>query len=349
MDIKNIIRQVKYNCNISDAGFWGYYSICGLLMRLRDLYFHEHSIKADQFVPKKDILDWIAQRESLWEALADAPLQDIEIEGCRYGPFDTAGINTVLIEQNLVYSGGYGMFGKPMFFLASLRHKRYVNSYGIYYSENEYCHDLSTSLAMAQGHNIFVRLEPIRKFLNEKILELQGGKHRTSLRQAFRHYSIADKNTLLSSACNEAVQDVAELIALHELGEASENEIAPNWLDILDNTTDRLTEIYLRAIKDVLADTTEMGPLMFIVQNKSVHLLNFYIAFLEGLRKEIFPEVMEAYNCFTETGNWTLVERARISGYTKMDKLRREILKLWQDTGNIKTIESFIRSCFKKE
>ena len=318
-------------------------------MRLRDLYLHEHSIGVDQFVPKKDILDWVAKRESLWEELEDAAFQDIEIEGHRYEPFDTAGINAALLKHGLVYSGGYGMFGKPMFFLASLKVKRYVSSYRIYYSDNEYCHDLSTSLAMAQGQNIFVRLEPIRKFLTEKILEMQGGKSRTAFREALSYYGRVKNDSLYSGTCNEVVQDVAELVALHELGEAAENEIAPEWLDIVDNSVDRLTEFYLRAIKDVLADTTEVGPLMFIIQNKSAHLFNFYIAFFEGIRKEIFPEAMEAYKDFKETDNWTLLEYARIRGYNKIDKIRREIITLWQDTGNIKRIENFIRSRFQKK
>ena len=139
------------------------------------------------------------------------------------------------------------------------------------------------------------------------------------------------------------------MVALHELGEAAENEIAPEWLDIVDNSVDRLTEFYLRAIKDVLADTTEVGQLMFIIQNKSAHLFNFYIAFFEGIRKEIFPEAMEAYNDFKETDNWNLLEYARISGYNRIDKIRREIITLWKDTGNIKRIENFIRSRFQKK
>ena len=35
-DIDTFIKQVKLNCNVSDAKFWGYYSICGVLMRYRE-------------------------------------------------------------------------------------------------------------------------------------------------------------------------------------------------------------------------------------------------------------------------------------------------------------------------
>ena len=37
MDSK-LLDDIKYNCDVSDAQFWGYFSICGLLMRYRDLF-----------------------------------------------------------------------------------------------------------------------------------------------------------------------------------------------------------------------------------------------------------------------------------------------------------------------
>jgi hypothetical protein len=45
LDIETLASQVKFNCNISDAKYWGYYSPCGLLLRLRDLYTTEKEIK----------------------------------------------------------------------------------------------------------------------------------------------------------------------------------------------------------------------------------------------------------------------------------------------------------------
>jgi hypothetical protein len=39
IDIESFTSQVKRNCNISDAKYRGYYSLCGLLLRLRDLSY----------------------------------------------------------------------------------------------------------------------------------------------------------------------------------------------------------------------------------------------------------------------------------------------------------------------
>jgi hypothetical protein len=35
--INTLIDDIKFNCEVSDAKYWGHFSICGLLMRLRAL------------------------------------------------------------------------------------------------------------------------------------------------------------------------------------------------------------------------------------------------------------------------------------------------------------------------
>ena len=41
-EISDLQRQVQKNCDISDARHAGVYSLCGLLLRMRDLYKWEH-------------------------------------------------------------------------------------------------------------------------------------------------------------------------------------------------------------------------------------------------------------------------------------------------------------------
>jgi hypothetical protein len=38
LDLKHLIRQIQRNCDISDAQHGGVFSVCGLALRLRDLY-----------------------------------------------------------------------------------------------------------------------------------------------------------------------------------------------------------------------------------------------------------------------------------------------------------------------
>ena len=94
--IDDFIRQVKHNCNISDAKFWGYYSICGLLMRYRELYRNEHALMPWESIDNEKICPWIQERETLWRDLEDLELQELVIGGGTYDPFDVNGLNALL-------------------------------------------------------------------------------------------------------------------------------------------------------------------------------------------------------------------------------------------------------------
>ncbi|MDP2211792.1 MAG: hypothetical protein Q8J63_08655 [Candidatus Aquicultor sp.] len=41
-----LVEGVTYNCDVSDSRYWGYYSICGLLMGLRTMYMSANGIEA---------------------------------------------------------------------------------------------------------------------------------------------------------------------------------------------------------------------------------------------------------------------------------------------------------------
>ncbi len=117
MNVEEIIKQIKCNCDISDSRYWGYYSICGMLLRMRELYKQEKEIKPWQSIDRDDVSDWISSRETYWETLEGKNIKDIKIDGKEYNPFDVENINSVIKNTNLIYGGGYGLFRKPTFFL----------------------------------------------------------------------------------------------------------------------------------------------------------------------------------------------------------------------------------------
>ena len=70
---QELINTVLNNCDVSDARHAGAYSICGLALRLRDLYKWENDL--DPWIEKDSaqILDWIDAKEKKWETLSEAP------------------------------------------------------------------------------------------------------------------------------------------------------------------------------------------------------------------------------------------------------------------------------------
>jgi len=332
VDRAALIGQVRGNCNIADARSWGYYSVCGLLLRLRDLYRFEHSLNPWDGVPMEAMSTWIASKEKTWEQLAASDLQPLDVCGTTYDPFQVDELNSVLHAHGLVYGAGYGLFNKPTFFLAVLNDKRDLLDYQVYHAGKELCRDLAAPIAMLQGRCIFMRLEQLTTFLWGKLQELQGKRFGGALKMAFSLCGIegaAWPSEELQRKLNGLSTEIRDLIILHEVGEAFEDGQGYEWLSLLNQEWDRWTEFHLRGIKDLLADTSEFGPLKAIIHRRERSLLSFYVAFMDGIRKELFPEMLTAFQLFSEQEDWSIIEEARIRGYRKADRLRSDILSLY--------------------
>ena len=62
IDIEDLTAQVLHNCNLSDSRHAGLYSICGLAMRLRDLYKWEKGLEPWIEKDSTEILTWIGDK-----------------------------------------------------------------------------------------------------------------------------------------------------------------------------------------------------------------------------------------------------------------------------------------------
>jgi hypothetical protein len=87
------------------------------------------------------------------------------------------------------------------------------------------------------------------------------------------------------------------------------------WRSLIAAFPHSVIEFFARAVKDMLADTNEHGKLRYIIRERKISSLALYVAFLDGLRKELFPELFDAFGEFKETRNWERVEEARLTGY----------------------------------
>jgi hypothetical protein len=335
MNLDNIISQVKRNCNISDAKFWGEYSICGLLLRLRELYRSERGLKLWESIPHKEISEWMSEREVLWKELQDKDLEDIVIGETTYGPFEVARINTTLEEKNLIYGAGYGLRMKPSFFLADLISKRTVDGYMVYIAGSEYARDLAEHPAMVQDGVIVARVDTTKLLLWERFDEMRLRDPKSPLAFAFSRYGITP-----DEEPSEDVDRKVSLVALsevetyvyHELGEVIEGEkLGGEWKDLLLDLSGRKAEFFSRGVKDLLSDTSERGMIKYIIENRKEGSLGFYIVFLGGYRKLLFPEIVKAFEKFIESGDWELIEDARKAGYKKARGYAERLLSIRRD------------------
>lgn len=68
----------------------------------------------------------------------------------------------------------------------------------------------------------------------------------------------------------------------------------------------------------------------YIIENHKEGSLGFYIVFLHGYRKFLFPEMFEAFRSFTETGDWGLIDNARKAGYRKAKEYAERLLSIYK-------------------
>ena len=324
--IADIAEQVKYNCDISDAKYWGYFSLCGLLLRLRELYKSEHKISPWSNIDQKDIGNWITAKEALWAEIEEQKFRDLHINGLSFNPLNAAEINLHLIKENLTYGAGFALYKKPVFFLGELGACIKKGDYQVYYIKREFAHDLFTSSGMLQGREIFIRLEQLKFLLWEMFLDVKCRKG-SFLENIFAGTNISPDDGIsddFEAKIDNLALRYSEVVLAHELAEAFET--TDEWANIIFQIQDRKAEYFLRGLKDMIADTSEHGPLKKAVDAKDRGSLAFYISLTEMFHKKVYTELKEIFSGFAFSEDWEKLEDARISAYSKGSLLKNKIL-----------------------
>jgi len=316
-DISSLTSQIKQNCNISDAKYWGSYTICGLLLWLRELYRFENRINHWEEGEKEAILEWISDREKLWAEIEDKDFIPIKIDSKEYPAFDTESINAALLPHGILYGAGYGQHMKPLFFLAESYKTDSIEGYALYVAGREYARDLTVYPAMSQDKKIIARREAVLLLLWDKFNELRLKRSKSVLSFAFNHYGVspdekpsADLNIKLMRIAESEI----ESYIYHEVGEITEGEkLGEQWKNFIFSLSNSRAELLARGIKDLLADTSEKGMLRYLIDMRKKGSLAFYVSSLRGYRKSVFGEISAAFDKFIVTEDWNEIENARVN------------------------------------
>ncbi len=327
---EEITKQVNRNCAISDARYAGYYSVCGLALRMRDLYKWEKGMEPWQEEDPSIMLDWIGRKEEEWETLAQEDFRPMDIQGALYDPFDTKGINDILESGNLFYGAGYLHSLKPSFFLALLDEKRRLDGSSIYFLGKELARDLLVVPALSQENHVIIRKDAAKLFLWNQIFFIRKSARR-ALAFALGTYGVKDGDSEeLKRNFHRIASEEMDAYLHHEIGEIRgtvfDREV---WRDLIATYPHTPIELLARAVKDLLADTSEFGKLNYILREKKEASLAFHVAFLDGVRKELFPEIEAAFERFTESRDWSPVREAIAAGNKLGQEIAREMISLY--------------------
>jgi hypothetical protein len=332
LEKKNISEQILRNCDIADSQFAGLHSICGLALRLRDLYKWEKGLDPWVEPESSDVLNWIGEKEDLWEDLAEDTFHEISVNGHKYDPFDLTGINEALEPEGLIYGAGYVHSMRPTFFLARLENKKQVDGVTIYFLGQELARDLLTLPALSQEDVILIRKESAKLFLWDHIFFTQNSG-RDALKLALGDYGIEQWDSPeLKENFGKISEHQMDTYVYHELGELKDRVFNRKiWREMVAAFPHTPIELFIRTVKDLLADTNEYGTLRHIVEKRNTASLGFYVAFFDGLKKELFPELMDAFKLFVKTRDWTIIESAILTGYASAKNFAEVIISVFQE------------------
>jgi len=350
MDITQITRQVQYNCDVSDARHAGIYSICGLALRLRDLY------KWDQHLPPwKEgdadvVLDWIGRREELWESLEEAQFQQLHIEGQEYDPFDTQRINDVLIPHHLFYGAGYAHSLKPTFFLAQIDKRQTIRNYPVWYLGRELARDLLTLPAFAQDDQVVLRTEAARMFLWDQIAYIPNSGRSALAFALTACCNLPDTNEKGIRKHLDAIMCVQQNTYIqHELSELDESVFDhATWRQMMADFPHTIVELLIRTLKDILADTGPRGPLSQFITNRDKAGLGFYMAFSSGLTPHLFCELKAGFDRFVQNDDWEQLKISITAVHKKAADYTREIVKIYSQAVDPASAQTAIEETLNK-
>ncbi len=326
----SLLKTVKQNCDISDARDNGIYSICTLVLKLRNLYKWENGLDPWQEPDSPVLLDWIAAKEEYWETIRDKSFSQLPINGKEVDPFLLPAINQYLSSDNHVYGAGYGRSMKAVFFIAEVLEDRVVEGCPTLILGEEKSRELSSPFALLQDGIIYIRKEPLRFFFWDQIQEINPSS-KVAMQHALACYGLSkdgcslDREKLID-IFDSIVDQELEIFIYHEVGESQESPLGSDVLKkIISAFPASALELVARAVKDILADTHPEGLLGHILAREKKSSLNFYVSFLDGMRKLLCPEINEASKQFWENGDWALIEKARNACRIKIEGIADEL------------------------
>lgn len=324
---------VQTNCHIADARHAQDLSLCTFLLQMREFHRWERGLPLDAPLVRAEVGAWISRREALWGELEQRDFVPLPVGGgaAAAEPFGVAAVNAVLQPQGLVYGAGWEGAQRPAFFLAELRELRRIAAEGLVVQVcgREWARGLFAPPAVLSGDTIVLRRESMARWLWEKF-EVFGLKRADGpFKAVAQAYGLARD---FLGGLPRLLDEQSETLILHEIGEhRAGRRLGPAWGEIRLAIDDRRGELLLRAVRDQLADLGTTLPAL--LERDDAVSLHFWFAGYDGLRKQLFPGLADAYRAWCEGDGGAALAQACAAGACHFDDLAGQVLTLYLEHG----------------
>ncbi len=330
--LSSFIQQVRDNCRAASGAQAGFFSLCGLLLRLRALYKWEHGLPPWQEPEPEAVLAWVAEVESAWDELEDAQPSHLRLHGRTFEPFQVEDLNAFLSPQGLAYGAGFTRGLAPTFFLGELTEARQEDGLTILILGEEAARDLDGTPALRQGNLIYARRQAVEFYLWDRLADpAQQGDCRVEV--ALSAYGMSLNRLLADPEGHRAgFQELAaaelEAYLRHEIGEARETSLAGVFPTLLGLFPQTRIELWLRGLKDALADVCHQGRLAYFCEARLLSSLSLFFAFQPGMYPLLLPELAPAYRQVADHGDWEALDTARRDALTRLRSVAAQVREL---------------------
>jgi len=335
--MNGFIQQVQANCRIAAAGQVGYYSLCGMLLRLRQLYKWEQGLMPWQEGDPKAVLDWIEAQEEVWTDLEEAGLQKLNWHGRQMDPYAVMELNILLEPEGLAYGAGFTHGLAPMCFLGELWETKKHRELTVLILGPELARDLDAAPALRQGSFIYLRTEPLAFYLWDNLSD-PSKQNNIFLKIALAAKGIDQAGLLTQPGTYEEqfkslLASAGEAIIHHEIGEALEPALQETLPRLIKRFPHSRIERWVRAVKDALADMNDWGRLAYILEERDLPELALVLAWRPGFYPYLLPELEPAFWELQRTRDWGIVEQARQTALGRLRQTAAELEAVLQELG----------------
>lgn len=348
--LQNFIHQVRHNCQHSAGAQAGLFSLCGLLLRLRQLYKWEHELLPWQEPESAEVLDWIAAQESAWDALEDEPWDQLRWNGATLNPFAVEDINLLLQPEGLIYGAGFGRGLAPTFFLGELTEVRTDGDLTVAVVGDELARDLDGAPAMAQGNLIYARTQALAFYLwdrlsdpaqqNNRYLKVALASRRLCLQKLLK-----DPRAFEEEFCLLAAGELEAAIH-HEIGEAREESLRLVFHRLVELFPQTRLELWIRGLKDALADVNEWGRLNYLIREENLSSLALFFVLAPGLYPALIPEIEPAFRRVAQYRDWPALEEARRVALARLRRQAAELTDLLAQEFSPEDLQTLLKERF---